>query len=193
MSASWDWPGSRWWRVDLHTRSPASHDFGTQVDRDHPDWVGWITAARDAGLNAVAITDHNTAGGIERLQQAASEVQDSPLLFPDVEVTASDGVHLLVVMDPSRTERAAARVPGAPAGASRSRGRGPADERHYNPADLPQGWGSISTLGIATDLFPRSPNATAMLSAGLWSEAGMRFRRAIGGSCPAKNATDDRR
>ena len=105
MSAAWDWPGSRWWRMDLHAHSPASHDFGSKADRDGPDWVGWITAARDAGLHAVAITDHNTAGGIEPLQQAASEVQDSPVLFPGVEITASDGVHLLVLMDPSRTEQ----------------------------------------------------------------------------------------
>ena len=27
MNASWNWPGSRWWRVDLHTHSPASYDF----------------------------------------------------------------------------------------------------------------------------------------------------------------------
>ena len=105
MSAAWDWPGSRWWRLDLHAHSPASHDFGSQADRDHPDWVAWITAARDAGLHAIAITDHNTASGIEPLQQAASQVQDSPVLFPGVEVTASDGVHILVLMDPSRTEQ----------------------------------------------------------------------------------------
>ena len=105
MSAAWDWPGSRWWRVDLHAHSPASHDFGSQIDRDGPDWVAWITAARDAGLHAVAITDHNTASGIEPLQQAAAQVQDSPVLFPGVEVTASDGVHMLVLMDPARKRR----------------------------------------------------------------------------------------
>ena len=105
MNTKWNWPGSRWWRVDLHVHSPASHDFGSQTDRDHPDWVAWITAARDAGLDAVAITDHNTALGIEPLQQAAAQVQDSPVVFPGVEVTASDGVHILVLMDPSRTEQ----------------------------------------------------------------------------------------
>ena len=105
MSAAWDWPGSRWWRVDIHAHSPASHDFGSQIDRDGPDWVAWITAARDAGLHAVAITDHNTASGIEPLQQAAAQVQDSPVLFPGVEVTASDGVHMLVLMDPTRKRR----------------------------------------------------------------------------------------
>ena len=102
MSVAWAWPGSRWWRVDLHAHSPASHDFGSHADRDAPDWVAWITAARDSRLHAVAIMDHNTASGIEPLQQAASQVHDSPVLFPGVEITATDGVHLLVVMDPSR-------------------------------------------------------------------------------------------
>ena len=101
----WNWPGSRWWRVDIHTHSPASHDFGSEADRDHPDWAAWITAARDAGLDAIAITDHNTAGGIEFLQQAALQVRNSPVVFPGVEISASDGVHILVLMDPNRTKQ----------------------------------------------------------------------------------------
>ncbi len=105
MNTKWNWPGSRWWRVDLHAHSPASHDYGSQADRDDPDWVAWITAARDAGLDAIAITDHNTAGGIDALQHAALQVEGSPVLFPGVEITASDGVHILVVVDPDRTEQ----------------------------------------------------------------------------------------
>ena len=104
MNTNWNWPGSRWWRVDLHSHSPASHDYGSQADRDDPDWVAWITAARDAGLDAIAITDHNTAGGIGALQHAALQVEGSPVLFPGVEITASDGVHMLVVIDQDRTE-----------------------------------------------------------------------------------------
>ena len=100
MSAYWDWPGARWWRVDFHTHSPASHDFGSQSERDAQDWERWIKAVRDAGIQAVAITDHNTAEGISELQQAAASVEDAPVLFPGVEITASDGVHLLLLMDP---------------------------------------------------------------------------------------------
>ena len=74
---SWSWPGSRWWRVDFHTHSPASYDFkGQEANAEEGErWVKWITAARDAGLDAVAITDHNTADGIEHLQQARSQVE----------------------------------------------------------------------------------------------------------------------
>ena len=98
--SEWNWPGARWWRVDLHAHSPASHDFGSETDRDDPDWLAWIAAARDAGLDAIAVTDHNTAAGIAPLQDAASRVENSPVLFPGAEVTASDGVHLIVLFDP---------------------------------------------------------------------------------------------
>ena len=100
MSTYWDWSGSRWWRVDFHTHSPASHDFGSQSERDAQDWECWIKAVRDAEIQAVAITDHNTAEGISKLQQAAASVEDASVLFPGVEITTSDGVHLLLLMDP---------------------------------------------------------------------------------------------
>ena len=100
MSTYWDWSGSRWWRVDFHTHSPASYDFGSQSERDTQEWECWIKAVRDAEIQAVAITDHNTAEGISKLQQAADSVEDAPVLFPGVEITASDGVHLLLLMDP---------------------------------------------------------------------------------------------
>ncbi|WP_420612530.1 TrlF family AAA-like ATPase [Candidatus Spongiisocius sp.] len=105
MSASWDWPGSRWWRVDLHCHSPASHDSGADDATSSPDWIGWVEAARDAGLHAVAVTDHNTATGIEPLQRVAAQVENAPVLFPGVELTTGDGCHLLLLMDPAREGR----------------------------------------------------------------------------------------
>ncbi len=105
MSASWDWPGSRWWRVDLHCHSPASHDFRSDQASSAPDWIGWVEAARDAGLDAVAVTDHNTATGIEHLQKVAAQVENAPVLFPGVELTTADRCHLLLLMDPARERR----------------------------------------------------------------------------------------
>ena len=105
MSASWDWPGSRWWRVDLHTHTPASYDFKPPADQANHDWTQWVTAIRDAGLDAAAVTDHNTAAGISELQEAAAGLEDAPALFPGVELTASDGVHLLLLMGPHCTQQ----------------------------------------------------------------------------------------
>ena len=63
-----------------------------------------MEAARDAGLHAVAVTDHNTAASIEHLQIAAAQVENPPVLFPGVELTTGD-THLLLLMDPARTQR----------------------------------------------------------------------------------------
>lgn len=105
MSEVWNWPGSRWWRVDFHTHSPASYDFGNDADRTNPDWIRWVKMVGTAGLHAVAVTDHNTAAGISELKQAANGLQNAPVFFPGVEFTASDGIHLLWLTDPACTQQ----------------------------------------------------------------------------------------
>lgn len=99
MSTSWNWPGSRWWRVDLHTHSPASYDFKPDADREAKDWAAWVSCAKSGGLHAIALTDHNTAEAIDPIRHAASALIDCPVVLPGVEVTANDGSHLLVLFD----------------------------------------------------------------------------------------------
>ena len=124
MPKSWDWPGSRWWRVDLHAHSPASHDF--QGDRDNPDWNQWVNSLRKRNIDAVAVTDHNTADGIAHIRTAAQGVD--LFVFPGVELTVGH-VHLLLILDPSQSTDdvtdllTRARVPVAERG--RSEGRSP--------------------------------------------------------------------
>jgi DNA repair ATPase RecN len=100
MSASWSWPGSRWWRVDLHTHSPASYDFMPDADRNAKNWTAWVSAEKGAGLDAVAVTDHNTPDAISFIQTAA--VAQGLSIFPGVEVTVG-GIHLLCLFDPTCT------------------------------------------------------------------------------------------
>ena len=101
MSDTWESPGSRWWRVDLHAHSPKSHDFKGQLKDNADAMRRWVEAARDAGIDAIAVTDHNTAQAILPIQDAASIVDAAPVVFPGVELTANDGCHLLLLMDPS--------------------------------------------------------------------------------------------
>ena len=61
----------------------------------------WLEAARDAWIEAIAVTDHITAEAIGPIQDVASEVDAAPVVFPGVELTASDSCHLLLLMDPS--------------------------------------------------------------------------------------------
>jgi predicted ATPase len=105
-----NFPGSRWWSFDFHNHTPASSDYfpadkGIQA-RD------WLLAYMEAGVDCVAVTDHNCGDWIDRLRAAyqalISEVPSPPNfrplhLFPGVELTASDGLHILAVFDVAET------------------------------------------------------------------------------------------
>ena len=101
MTDTWESPGSRWWRLDIHAHSPKSYDFKDQLGENADAMHRWVEAARDAGIHAIAVTDHNTADAILPIQDAASTIDASPVVFPGVELTANDGCHLLLIIDPS--------------------------------------------------------------------------------------------
>ncbi len=105
MSTEWRWPGSRWWRVDLHAHSPISYDYKLQSGEVDKDWGGWLKALSNAGIHAVAVTDHNTADAIAALQNTIDGDGISLFLYPGVELTASDGTHLILVMDPDKSQQ----------------------------------------------------------------------------------------
>jgi predicted metal-dependent phosphoesterase TrpH len=62
-------PGSRWWRFDFHNHTPASSDYFIG-ERDTLSGRDWLLAYMRAAVDAVAVTDHNTADWVERLHQA---------------------------------------------------------------------------------------------------------------------------
>ncbi|MCX6056730.1 MAG: hypothetical protein NTW69_01060 [Chloroflexi bacterium] len=104
MDKIWDFPGSKWWRIDFHTHTPASDDYKTKEITPEQ----WLQRARDARLDAVVVTDHNSGGWIDKLK-AANEVMNQGgghqlTLFPGVEISVADSsnrVHLLAIFDPS--------------------------------------------------------------------------------------------
>lgn len=91
-----------WLRCDLHTHTPASHDT-------HMDGVTefrWLLAYMEAGIDIIAITDHNTGMWIDRVKAAYKLMERSsfqgfrPLtIFPGVEVTTREGIHLLAIFE----------------------------------------------------------------------------------------------
>lgn len=106
-------PGSRWWRFDLHNHTPASSDYKGDRDILPRDWL--LNYMR-AGVDAIAITDHNTTSGIERMRDALGELRSAKpegyrelALFPGVEITASDCTHLLAIFD---TQTSLAEIDG---------------------------------------------------------------------------------
>lgn len=99
MNVAWDWPGSRWWKCDLHLHSPGSYDF---TNRDNVEASHWTDDARHNELDAVAVTDHNTGAFVDHIQREARAEGRDLVVFPGVELTISGGIHLLVLFDPEK-------------------------------------------------------------------------------------------
>ena len=108
----WKYPGARWWKFDFHTHTPASHDFlqgcESQVKSEvTPEF--WLRKFMEAGIDCVAITDHNSGEWIDNLKQGLTRLAEDgnkpewyrPInLFPGVEISTNGGTHLLAIFDP---------------------------------------------------------------------------------------------
>ncbi len=103
----WNWNGSRWWKFDFHTRSPASEDYGkgpNQAQLKSRTPREWLLDYMQAGIDCVAVTDHNTGEWIDRLRTELTKLRSErphgfrPIhLFPGVEISVSGGTHLLAI------------------------------------------------------------------------------------------------
>jgi predicted metal-dependent phosphoesterase TrpH len=71
-------------KIDLHVHTNHSFDCGARVEQV-------IQAAEKVGLNAIAITDHDTLSGIE----VARKQTESLTIIPGMEVSTWKGIHLL--------------------------------------------------------------------------------------------------
>ncbi len=85
--------GSQYYAVDFHIHTPASSDYKDK--HATPDDI--VQAALTAGLAAIAITDHNTPLGVDKVRKAAEGT--GLVIFPGVEIT-SQGGHIIAVFDP---------------------------------------------------------------------------------------------
>ncbi len=101
--------GAKWWKFDFHNHTPASTDFG-KGDATHvaitPE--NWLLMYMTAGIDCVAITDHNSGEWIDKLKTALAAmeaVEPKPagyrklFLFPGVEISASGNTHILALFD----------------------------------------------------------------------------------------------
>jgi len=110
---TWNWNGARWWKFDFHTHTPASDDYGkgpqqAQLKQRTPK--EWLLDYMRAGIDCVAVTDHNTGAWVDQLKTALAELESRqpegfrPLhLFPGVEISVNGGVHLLAILGCDRT------------------------------------------------------------------------------------------
>ncbi len=109
-SSPTSYPGSRWWKFDFHTHTPASSDYGsgenqvTNKARTAREWIGDFLSA---GVECVAVTDHNCGNWIDSLQTELEKIKTEGVsgsenfyLFPGTELSIG-GVHYLAIFDPS--------------------------------------------------------------------------------------------
>ena len=92
-------PGLRFRKLDLHVHTPASNDF-----RDRSVTAEQIVdRAIEAGLQGIAITDHNSGAWIDKVKNAAKG--KDLVVFPGVEITCKGGkggIHLIALFDIER-------------------------------------------------------------------------------------------
>ena len=128
----WRWNGARWWKCDFHTHTPASNDYGkgrNQAALQERSPMEWLLDYMRAGIDCVAVTDHNTGKWVDVLQRAMEELTEDGhsdyrklYLFPGMEISVSGGIHLLAIFDPSKTSsdldavRGAVEYEGTPGG-----------------------------------------------------------------------------
>lgn len=100
--------GARWWKFDFHTHTPASSDFS---DKDQMEPELWLKKFMEEKIDCVTITDHNSGGWIDCLKQKLQELEENrpewyhPLyLFPGVEISTYDDVHLLAIFGSDKDE-----------------------------------------------------------------------------------------
>lgn len=114
---AWPYPGSRWWKFDFHTHTPASTDTPWHRNGLTLTPQDWLLKYMAAGIDCVAVTDHNSGAWIDLLKLAYAEMKaqaasgQAPVgfreltLFPGVEISVSGGFHLLAIFDPTQKTR----------------------------------------------------------------------------------------
>lgn len=93
---------AKWYKVDFHTHTPESNCFPDKSVT--PDM--WLKAAKESGMNAVIVTDHNSVGYIDKIEKikSAYEENNNFKVFYGIEICVSaEFTHFLLVFDDKMT------------------------------------------------------------------------------------------
>lgn len=111
----WPYPGSRWWKFDFHTHTPASRDTPWHQQNLTLPEADWLRQYMAQEIDCVAVTDHNSGAWIDRLKLAYAQMKQQAnsgqvpagfralTIFPGVEISVNGGVHVLALFDPAAT------------------------------------------------------------------------------------------
>ena len=113
-----------WYKADLHLHTPASSDY----EEPQIDYLDWMRAVAERGLDIVAVTDHNTVAGVGAIRREIEwltslessgrlndeekkrlaewrELANQVLVLPGFEFTATFGFHILGLFPPETSVR----------------------------------------------------------------------------------------
>ena len=101
-----NYPGSKWWKFDFHNHTPASLDYkGDKAITPRQ----WLQDYLDKGIQCIVVTDHNTGGWIDKLKTELATLKrgdaatwNAMTIFPGMELSCNGGVHLKVILDPTK-------------------------------------------------------------------------------------------
>lgn len=115
INREWPYPGSCWWKFDLHTHTPASSDTYWARSNASLSEQDWLLQYMASETDCIAITDHNTGAWVDKLKTAYKKMKKQAddgmppdgfrylTLFPGVEISVHGGFHLLAILDPVST------------------------------------------------------------------------------------------
>jgi ABC-type lipoprotein export system ATPase subunit/predicted metal-dependent phosphoesterase TrpH len=106
MDAPHTYPGSKWWKFDFHNHTPASKDYeGDKAITPRQ----WLRNYLDKGIQCIVVSDHNTGAWIDKLKAELATLKQEDAatwgamtLFPGMELSCNGGVHLKVILDPTK-------------------------------------------------------------------------------------------
>ena len=86
--------GLRWYKCDFHLHTMCSKCYEDKSNTPEQ----WVNAIKEAGLQCIAITDHNDYRGIGEIKKICEN--EGIIVFPGVELSCSDcKIHMLVLFD----------------------------------------------------------------------------------------------
>ena len=116
---------TRWWKCDLQVATPAwnfrfaegsAYRLAEPLGRDS-FLDDYMAATRAAGIDVIALADHNTGGWIDAVKAAGA--RHGIIVFPGCEITTNtgaDGVHLVILGELDKTTQDFDRLIHGPLG-----------------------------------------------------------------------------
>lgn len=89
---------AKWYKIDFHTHTPASRCFEDKTITPRQ----WLEAAKNSGINAVVITDHNSVEFISQIEEVKKDYEElnNFKVFYGIEICVSANLtHFLVIFD----------------------------------------------------------------------------------------------